>query len=262
MKALSKYPKWVPEDVVEYYVAWTEKTAPFALPDNAAFSNREPDNTDANVKTSYEIAFDCLEHLMLSRTMKNAWSTIGKRARNKKSSIFAEETVSLISAFISPHPLGTVDQATALRKSAEKLGHALKLVKVNIDLDSEFLGGGSVKHSDGTVEILIQSDLKDWFKITPEKAIENFVIWLQQLADNNISYLKMGTNQPSSRRALFQRLIAGLTNLMYELYERPLDDAVASFAEAVLAFFGFSEAISRERVMQLRKSLAAAKSAP
>lgn len=253
MKPIIKYPDCVPADVVEFYAARIEKSGPFALPDDAVYQDREPKQQNANVQTSYSVAFECLEFLMRSPSMKSAWVSVGRYAEQSPPRKFAEQMVSLITSHLNPFPLGTIDDAERMRKASEKLDYARKLIGISDDADNEFLGRGYIKNPDGTTEVIFESKLRQWFRVPPTEAISNLVEWLNSHAATIENLARDGTAQPKSPRAPTQKLITRLSELMHELYGRPLDDTVASTAEIILAFFGSDEIITRERVMQSRK---------
>ncbi len=169
MKPIIKYPDCVPADVVDFYAGWIDQSGPFALPDDAVYQDREPKQQNANVQTSYSAAFECLEFLMRSPSMKSAWESVGRYAEQSPPRKFAEQLVSLITSHLNPFPLGTINDAERMRKASDKLDYARKLI--SDDADDDFLGRGHIKNPDGTTEVIFESELRQWFRVPPTEAI-------------------------------------------------------------------------------------------
>lgn len=253
MSRKTRFPDWVPKEVVEHYNEWVTQTGQFALPPDYVATDFEPPPPVKNAKTSLAVAYKCLESLMRSPAMKAAWASVERHSESVLSNSFANRLVSLIASYRDPFPLGTSEDASTLRNAADKLEQGRKLMGITGDADFEFLGRGTIKKPDGSLETIFEPEMRQWFHIPPSEAITNLCEWLRAYADSIENFARDGTSQPKSPRAPTQKLISRLSELMIDMYGRPLDDTVAATAEGILAFFGSDEMITRERVMQSRK---------
>lgn len=250
MTTRRRFPNWVPDAIVESYVELADW-----LDAKGAGSAEDADMSDIRQQLSDGI--ECLEAVMIAPTMRGAWISLGKRSDHRHYRFLIQEIQRQAYHLANPNEAGSLDTAERLAELSKKMRGIIRIVSSYIDIDSEYFSIDAELGTDGNPINVVYSELRESFTVSPTEALEHLCDWLDRQSESMASYARRDTKQPRDSRAPEQKLIRSLSRLMYQLYERPLDDVVAALAETILAHFGSEKTISRGQVIGLRKSSAA-----
>ena len=218
---MERFPKWVPEEVIEYYEGVLKRETP-----------------------SYNGEVKFLRHAMLSRDMERAWKAVARRGENVATVRFAKLITKINSSVghLDEYPsLEKIQNTRDLSESVRRLQSSLH-AQARITLNEWWEGR----------ELEPDLSLGRFFRIPPLEALEGFAEWLESIAlmmEETRTELTAYVGKPNARDAERVFVIRKLSEGVMRLYGQPLYETVAITSGEIIG-----ETIGQDIVRKLVKS--------